>query len=42
MRLLTLEIVKLSETRTTFGKFIRKYRKTVGNWITSYDEYLRI
>ena len=39
MRLLAVRMVKLGETRTTVGEFIRKDRKTVGNWVKNYDEY---
>ena len=39
MRLLAVRMVKLGETRTSVGEFIRKDRKTIGNWVKDYDKY---
>ena len=39
MRLLAVKMVKLGESRTIVGEFIRKDRKTVGKWVKDYDEY---
>ena len=39
MGLLDVRMVKLYETRTMVREFIRKDRKTVGNWIKAYDEH---
>ena len=39
MRILAVRMVKLGESRTTVGEFIRKDRKTVGNWVKDYDEF---
>ena len=38
MRLLAVRMVKLGETRTAVGEFIRKDRKTVGKWVKYYDD----
>ncbi len=39
MRILAVRMVKLGESRTIVGEFIRKDRKTVGKWVKDYDEY---
>ena len=38
MRILAVRMVKLGQSRTSVGEYIRKDRKTVGNWVKSYDE----
>ena len=38
MRILAVRMVKLGQSRTSVGKYIHKDRKTVGNWVKSYDE----
>ena len=37
IRVLTVKMVKLGETRTTVMEFIHKDRKTLENWVKSYD-----
>lgn len=31
-------MVKLGQSRTSVGEYIRKDRKTIGNWVKAYDE----
>ena len=38
MRILAVRMVKLGQSRTSVGEYIRKDRKTVGNWVKAYDE----
>lgn len=38
MRILAVRMVKLGQSRTAVGEYIRKDRKTVGNWVKAYDE----
>ena len=38
MRILAVRMVKLGQSRTSVGEYIRKDRKTIGKWVNAYDE----
>lgn len=38
IRILAVRMVKMGQTRTSVGEYLRKDRKTVGNWVKAYDK----
>ena len=38
MRIVAVRMVKLGQSRTAVGEYLRKDRKTVGKWINTYDK----
>ena len=38
MRILAVRMVKLGQSRTTVGEYLRKDRKTIGKWVNAYND----
>ena len=38
MRILAVRMVKLGQSRTAVGEYLRKDRKTIGKWVNAYND----